>query len=91
MTPPEQGCSISQCNFADCNKLVVFGNTYNWDTTKCENGDYSLTMTGVDNNNNSCTDSDQATIEGSVICVDQCSLFTSKILNTIIVKIKSWI
>ena len=91
MTPPEQGCSIAQCSFVNCNKLIIPGNTYNWDTTKCENGDYSLTMTGIDNNNNSCTDTDQATIEGSVICVDQCSVFSSKIINTIIVKIKSWI
>lgn len=94
MTPPEQGCSIQQCNFVDCNKLS-FGpgstSTYTWDTTKCENGDYSLTMNGIDNNNNSCTDSDQATIEGSTICVDECSIFSSKTLNTILVKIKSWI
>ena len=93
MTPPEQGCSIKGCTFTDCNKLTLSptANTYVWDTTKCENADYRLTLTGADHNNNQCTASDDATIDSSTICVDQCSIFSSKIINTIIVKIRSWI
>ncbi len=99
MTPPDQGCSIRACTSQDCNKLTIAGNqqtelkyTYTWDTTKCENERHRITLTGTNGNINTCTDTDEATVANLISASpERAGIFTSEILNTIIVKIRSWL
>lgn len=65
---------------------------FNWDSTKCDNKEFRLDGYGYDTPGNSNSDSKTITLNNpNPACVDECYIFNSQVLNTIYLKIKSWI
>lgn len=99
-------CSF-RCEGVDCNLLEEkpgSGNdytfTFSFDTTKCDNKKFMVNATGYDNYPNSHNnppynynkDNLNFTINNpNPPCIDQCFPFNTQVLNTVYLKIKSWI
>ena len=71
---------------------------FNFDTTKCDNKEFKFEMIGYDGRDNFNKDEigDQSEFTLTInnpnpVCIDECILFNSKLLNTVYFKIKSWI
>ncbi|MEK6835009.1 MAG: hypothetical protein AABX61_01975 [Nanoarchaeota archaeon] len=70
----------------------VVDSIFNWDSTKCDNKEFRLEGYGYDTRNNYNNDTKTITLNNpNPACVDECYIFNSQVLNTIYIKIKSWI
>lgn len=66
--------------------------TFTWDTRKCDNKEFKLEAVGYDNRNNlNNANLTVKTDNENAPCVDQCYPFNSELLNTVYIKIKSWV
>ncbi len=64
---------------------------YSWDTTQCENAVFNLTGTVEDTNTDNTLSVLITTNNANPPCTDECPIFTSKTLNTLLARVKTWI
>ena len=65
---------------------------FGWDGTRCDNKEFLVTAYGYDLAGKSNTDSETLTLNNeNPPCIDECYLFNSPLLNTVYLKVRSWI
>jgi len=62
-----------------------------WDTTKCENANFKIYSYTEDPRNSNTREIELTTNNPDAPCTDECPIFTSKTLNAVIAKIKTWL
>jgi len=62
-----------------------------WDTTGCENAKFAITSYAQDNYLDKTLNSELFTSNPNAPCTDNCPIFTSKTLNTLLAKLKTWV
>ena len=73
------------------NPPITVNRTANWDTTRCENSNYTIYGYVSDPSNSATKQVNLLTNNPNAPCTDECPIFTSKTLNTVLTKIKTWL
>jgi len=65
---------------------------FEWDSIKCDNKEFMISAYGYDLAGKSNIDSETLTLNNeSPPCIDECYLFNSPLLNTVYLRVRSWI
>jgi len=95
-------CSFRCSGTKNCNLLFsqdvsaprtgAYDFRFDWDSRKCDNMEFKIKAYGFDSLGNFNDDESTLTLNNeNPPCIDQCYPFNSELLNTVYLKIKSWI
>ena len=77
------------CARGTCPNNVQYSD--NWYTSDCSNANYTITAFADDSNSQVTKQINLLTNNADAKCKDDCPIFTSKTLNTLLARIKTWI